>query len=151
MGVSVDVTLPSDITATYHRIDGVPKISWNDDGTGKIELAISQYVSYEARQAGASPVNRTFKSFDLDKDITGIIRYVLYRGVLPLIPEFSASQTIQDGELGNMLRLLRFLNPAEMSAMIFALQDILQIIGVDPEAYRDWYESLKADTLSTIG
>lgn len=150
MGVSADVQLPTQIVAKYHKIDSVPNFSWNEAGEGKIELAVSQYLSYEARLTGASPVNRSFKHFNLDKDLTGILRYVLYRGVLPLLPEFETAQTVQDGELGNMLRLLKFLNPAEMSAMIFALHDILQILQVDPEDYRDWYESLKDDTLSVI-
>jgi len=50
-----------------------------------------------------------------------------------------------------MLRLLKYLSPAEMSVMIFAMQDILAIMGEDPENYRDWYNRLKEDTLSTIG
>jgi len=150
MGVSSDIVMPTQVVASYHRIDRVPEFSWDEKGLGKIQLEISQYLNYQARLNGANPITKKYKSLNLDRDITGILRYILYRGVLPLLPEFETAQTVEDGELGNMLRLLKYLNPAEMSAMIFALKDILDIIKVDPETYRDWYEELKTDTLSTI-
>jgi len=151
MGVATKIKLPTSVIADYHKIDSVPDLTWDKDGNGKMELAISQYTSYEDKLAGALPVNKTFLTFPLDKDLTGIFRYTLYKAVLPLAPEFKTTETVQDGELGNMLRLLHYLSPAEMSAMIFAMTDILSLLGIDPELYRDWYNSLKADTLSTIG
>jgi hypothetical protein len=151
MGISTDITMDTAVVANYHRIDSVPDIKWEKDGSGTVELAISQYVSYEARKAGASPVNRSFKTFKIDKDLTGILRYVLYKAILPIAPEFKDTQAVQDGELGNMLRLLRYLSPAEMSVMIMAMTDILEMQGIDMETYRPWYDGLKEDTLSTIG
>lgn len=151
MGIATDITMPSQATANYHKIDSVPNLEWNTDGSGSVELAISQYISYDAKLNGASPINRTFKTFHLDSDLTGILRYVLYRAVLPIAPEFESAEAVQDGELGNMLRLLKYLSQAEMAAMIFAMTDILGIMGIDPETYRPWYDSLKDDTLSAIG
>ena len=150
MGINADITMDSAVVANYHRIDSMPDFVWNDDGTGKVELAISQYLSQEARDSGASPINKKYQKFLVDADLTGILRFILYKAVLPIAPEFESAEVAQDGELGNILRLLKYLTPAEMSVMIFALVDILELMGVDPELYRDWYNSLKEDTLSTI-
>jgi len=151
MGITKDITLDSAVTATYHKIDSMPDFIWDDYGEGKVQLAISQYISLEAREAGASPINKMFKTFNIDKDLAGILRFILYKAVLPIAPEFENALTAQDGELGNMLRLLKYLEPAEMSVMIFALHDILALMGINPELYRDWYNTLKEDTLSVIG
>lgn len=151
MGIIKDIVLDSEVVAQYHRIDSMPDFTWDEYGNGKVQLSISQYVSQEAREAGASPVNKMFKTFDVDKDLAGILRFILYKAVLPIAPEFENSETAQDGELGNMLRLLKYLDPAEMSVMIFALHDILSLMGINPELYRDWYNTLKEDTLSVIG
>lgn len=151
MGISTDITLPTSVHCNYHKIESVPDLTWNADGTGKMILEISQYTSYEDKVAGALPVRKKHETFELDKDLTGILRYILYKAVLPIAPEFTSCETVQDGELGNMLRLLRYLSPAEMSVMIMAMTDILDMQGIDMELYRDWYDSLKEDTLSTIG
>lgn len=151
MGINTDIKMASSVIANYHRIDSMPDLTWDEDGNGKIQLAISQYLSQEARDKGSSPVNRKYQTFNVDKDLTGIIRYILYKAILPIASEFENAETAQDGELGNMLRLLKYLSPAEMSVMIFAMQDILALMGQDPETYREWYDSLKDDMLSTIG
>ncbi len=151
MGITTDILLDSHAMATYHRIDSMPDLTWDKDGNGKVELAISQYITQQAKEDGASPVNREFQTFSIDKDLTGILRFILYKAVLPVVPEFQDAAVAEDGELGNMLRLLKYLTPAEMSVMIFAMQDILALKDEDPENYRDWYNRLKEDTLSTIG
>ncbi len=151
MGINTDILLDSQATAKYHRIDSMPNLTWDKDGNGKVELAISQYISQEAKENGASPINKKFQNFIIDKDLTGILRFILYKAILPVAPEFKDATVAQDGELGNMLRLLKYLEPAEMAVMIFAMQDILALMGEDPENYRDWYNRLKEDTLSTIG
>ena len=150
MGVQSDITLPTQVTATYHKIDSISEIKWHEDGTGEIELAVSQYLSYEARLAGAVPVNKTFKTIKITKDLVDILRFAIYRAILPLAPEFSEAASVQDGELGNMLCLLKYLNDAEMSSMIFALTDILALKGVDPETYRPWYDSLKEEVFADL-
>lgn len=150
MGINAEVTMDSAV-AQYHRIDSMPDLTWEEDGSGKVELAISQYLSQEARDSGAMPINKKFQRFDIDADLTGILRFILYKAILPIAPEFESATVAQDGELGNMLRLLQYLTAAEMSVMMFALGDILGLMNVDPEVYRDWYDRLKEDTLSTIG
>ncbi len=150
MGITKNIELPTKVVSKYHRIKSVDRIKWNEDGTGTLQMIVEQYLSYEARKAGATSLSSIFKQFDLNKDLTGIIRYILYRAILPNAPEFEDYEVEQDGELGNMLRLLQYLSPAEMSVMIFALTDILETMNIDPEDQRDWYNTLKADTLSVI-
>lgn len=150
MGISTEIKLPSSVVAKYHKIDSVPGFLWKEDGSGNIELIISQYTSYEDKLAGAKPVSKSFKTFDLGDGIVGIIRFILYKAVLPLAPEFATTEPVQDGEIGNMLQLLKYLNPDEMSVIVLALQDILALINVDPESQRDWYERLKEGALESF-
>jgi len=150
MGVDTKIKLPSNVEATYHKIDGLSELKWDNEGRGQLILALSQYVDYQSRLEGACPVNKKYERFELDRDLTGIFLFTLYRAVLPLKADYSNSVPVQDGELGNMLRLLKYLTDAEMSVMIFALQDILALKEVDPEIYRDWYNKLKEDTLSVL-
>ena len=151
MGINTDIILDSQAMATYHKIDSMPDLTWDENGDGKVQLAISQYISQEAKDNDASPINKKFQTFNIDKDLTGILRFILYKAVLPVAPEFQDATVAEDGELGNMLRLLKYLTPAEMSVMIFAMTDILALMGEDHENYREWYNRLKEDTLSTIG
>ncbi len=152
MGIEKEVELPSMAVAKYHKIDGIPDIKWNEDGTGSIQLALSQFISYEARLAGAKPLSRCFKFLKLDKDLTGIIRFIMYKGVLPLVPEFETSQIAQDGELGSMLRLLTYLDDRDLILLSLAMVDIIKHKNLDNTPYKEWYEThLKDDMLSTLG
>ena len=82
--------------------------------------------------------------------ITGIVRFILYKAVLPIAPEFKETSPVQDGEIGNMLQLLKYLTPDEMAVIVLALQDILSLLGVDPESEREWYERLKEGALASF-
>ena len=141
MGINTDITLDSQVVAKYHRIDSMPDLTWDKSGNGKIELALSQYISQEARENGASPINKTFKTFNVGPALTGIIRFILYKAVLPESNEFANSSPAQDGEVGNMLGLLSYLTEAEKAVVLFALRDMLE--GKDLTEYEAWYNRLK--------
>lgn len=141
MGIKKDITLSSSVVASYHKIEGVPNLSWDNTGAGKIELALSQYTSQEDKEQGASPVSKTFKTFNVGSALTGIIRFILYKAVLPECNEFENSLPAQDGEVGNMLGLLSYLTEAEKAVVLFALRDMLE--GKDLTEYEAWYNRLK--------
>lgn len=151
MGISKDVTLPTKVVCNYHKIDSVPDIQWDSEGKGKVVLGISQYLSYEDKLDGASPVRKKHETFTLDEDLTGILRYILYKAIMPLSPDFAGNDKVEDGDFGNMLRLVHYLDPGEIAILSFALKDIMEATGINPENYSEWYERLKEDTLSTIG
>ena len=151
MGIEKEIELPTMAVANYHRIDGIPEITWDKYGQGKMLLAVSQYISYEARQKGAKPLSKCYKSLKLDKDLTGILRFVVYKAILPSVPEFESSTPAQDKELGSMLRLLHFLNERELALLLMGMKDLLEAKNIDKEDYRDLYENYyKDDMLSTI-
>ncbi len=151
MGINTKVIMDSTAVATYHKIDSISELKWDALGESKVILAISQYISQEARSQGASPVNRKYQQFKLDNALTSVLRFILYKTVLPLTPEFASAEIAEEGELKNMFNLFKYLSDAEMSVMALALQDVLSLKGEDPENYRDLYLRFKEDTLSTIG
>lgn len=150
MGVEKDIELPSQVVAGYHRIDSVPRFEWKEDGTGLIQLVISQYLSYEARVAGATPMKTTYKTLALDDNQTGILRYVIYKAILRLAPEFATSVDSQDGEIGNILTLMKRLDVDEIALLSLAMADVLALKGVDVEMYRPIYDTFKDEMLQQL-
>lgn len=82
MGLNKPITEPSTVVTEYHRLRNINGVTWNEDETASVNFAIESFINAEARNSGASPLDRPKVRDLLLTDVeAALVKKVLYTAI----------------------------------------------------------------------
>lgn len=120
MALNKAIETDSTVTVTYHRlreIQGVYRLG----GAAKAEIYEDRYLTADARQAGAAPVESGRDSVELTELEAALLWFVFYRG--PLSRKYEGAEDVIDEDDPDITPLVTLLRDWELDALEAAIQE----------------------------
>jgi hypothetical protein len=120
MALNKAIETDSQVTVTYHRLREIIGI-FRRDNAATAEVYEDRYLTAEARQSGAAPVESKMDTLELTELEASLLWFVMYRG--PLARKYEGAEDVFEPDNPDITPLVTLLTNWELDALSAAITE----------------------------